>query len=103
MTADPVMAVVRVKAPADADPHVLEAELTRAICAGGELPVSAEVTLLPARRRKSTGEMRRHWFVALLHSPAHVAAADLVRIAEKASRKAVRRGSGPPPPPRPGR
>jgi DsbC/DsbD-like thiol-disulfide interchange protein len=88
--ADPVMAVVRVKAPVDADPYVLEAMLTRAICEAGGRPVSAEVTLLPNWRRTTKRGLCRHGFVALLHSPTGAPAADLIRTAEKASRAAIR-------------
>jgi DsbC/DsbD-like thiol-disulfide interchange protein len=91
---DPVMAVVRVKAPADADPYVLEAVLTRAICEARGRPVSAEVTLLPSWRRTVKQGLRRHGFVALLHSPTGASAHDLIRTAQKASRAAVRERFG---------
>lgn len=87
---DPVMAVVRVKAPADADPYVLEAVLTRAMCGAGDRPVSAEVALLPTWRRTIKRGLCRHGFVALLHSPTGAPAGDLIRTAEKASRAAIR-------------
>jgi hypothetical protein len=85
------MAVVRVKAPDPVDPHVLAAELTRAICAA---PMSAELTPLPAGRR--TGKrMRRLGFVALLRAGAECSAEGVARAAEAAAREAVRRRFGP--------
>jgi hypothetical protein len=87
---DPVMAVVRVKAPEDADPYVLEALLTRALCGAGGRPVSAEVTLLPTWRRTSKRGLRRHGFVALLHSATDAPPGELIRTAQKASRDVIR-------------
>lgn len=91
---DPVMAVIRLKVPADADPYVLEAVITRAICGTAERPMTAEVTVLPTRRRKAKGGTRKHAFVALLHSSTPTDAGALVRTAEKASRAAVRQRFG---------
>jgi DsbC/DsbD-like thiol-disulfide interchange protein len=91
---DPVMAVVRLKVPADADPYVLEAVITRAICGAVERPMTAEVTVLPGRRRKAKGRTRKHAFVALLHSSTPTDAGALVRAAEKVSRAAVRQRFG---------
>jgi hypothetical protein len=87
---EPVMAVVRVKAPAQVDPHELAAELTRAICTA---PMSAELTPLPAWRR-STKRMRKHGFIAVLCSTAPCST-EVTRAAEAAARKAVRRRFGP--------
>ncbi|WP_142065398.1 hypothetical protein [Pseudonocardia kunmingensis] len=87
MTADPVMAVVRVKAPAEVDPYVLEAELTRAICTRS---MTAEVVLLPSWRRGSRRGMRRYGFVAALSAPAARSASELTGTAEKVLRKALR-------------
>ncbi len=92
--ADPVMAVIRLEVPADADPHVLEAVLTRAICGAVKLPLTAEVTLLPHWRRKPKRGMRRHAYVALLASSTTARPGDLIRTAEKASRAAVRERFG---------
>jgi hypothetical protein len=83
---DPVMAMVRVTAPAGVDPHVLQAELTRAVCAG---PMTAELTMLPSWRRPKDG-MRQLGFVAILRASTGKDAAKLARAAEKASRKALR-------------
>jgi hypothetical protein len=87
---EPVMAVVRVKAPEDVDPYVLEALLTRALSGAGGRPVSAEVVLLPTWRRKCKRGLCRHGFVALLHSAPDAPAPELVRAAQKASRAALR-------------
>jgi DsbC/DsbD-like thiol-disulfide interchange protein len=91
---DPVMAVIRLKVPADADPYVLEAVITRAICGAVKRPMTAEVTVLPSRRRKAKGGTRRHTFVALLDSSTPTDAGALVRTAEKVSRAAVRQRFG---------
>jgi hypothetical protein len=88
--ADPVMVVVRVKAPMQVDPHVLAAELTRAICA---CPMTAELTLLPSWRRPKKG-LRKYAFVAVLRTSAADCAAELVGVAETALREAVRREFG---------
>lgn len=87
---EPVMAVLRVKAPAQVDPHVLAAELTRAICTA---PMSVELTPLPAWR-PSTKRMRKHGFVAVLCATTGCST-EVARAAEKAARKAVRRRFGP--------
>lgn len=91
MGADPVMVVVRVKAPAEVDPYTLEAELTRAICAR---PMTAELVLLPSWRRRSEGGLRRHAFVALLCAARTSKPAKLTRAAEKIMGKAVRKRFG---------
>jgi hypothetical protein len=84
------MAVVRVKAPAQLDPYVLAAELTRTI---GTASVSAELTPLPAWR-PSKKRMRKHGFVAVLCG-ATSCSAEVTRAAEAAVRVAVRRRFGP--------
>jgi hypothetical protein len=91
---DPVMAAVRLEVPVDADPYVLEAVLTQAICGAAERPMSAEVALLPSGRPKTGGTMRRYAFVALLSSSAAAHAGDLIRTAEKVSCAAVRERFG---------
>ncbi|GAA1265394.1 hypothetical protein GCM10009609_30730 [Pseudonocardia aurantiaca] len=91
---DPVMAVVRVKAPADIDPHVLEAELTRAIHWYSSRPMTAEVALLPTWRRRTKGGMRRHGFVAVLCAPTAGNAGELTRVAQDALRKSLRKRFG---------
>lgn len=88
------MAVVRLEVPMDADPYVLEAVLTRAMCGAVERPMSAEVALLPEWRRKARSGMRRHAFVALLSSSSSAHAGDLIRTARKAARAAVRERFG---------
>jgi hypothetical protein len=89
--ADPVMVVMRVKAPAQVDPHVLAAELTRAICT---CAMTAELTLLPSWRR-SKKSMRKHAFVAVLRTSTPDCAAELAGAAQTAAREAVRREFGP--------
>lgn len=91
MVADPVLAVVRVEAPADVDPHALAAELTRAVCAR---PMTAELAPLPSWRRRSEGGLQRHGFVAVLCSARPSSAGELTRAAEKVMRKAVRKRFG---------
>ena len=90
----PVMALLRVKAPSDTDPHVLEAGLTRALCAHDDPPLTAEVTWLPAWRRGRVGA-RRFGFVALLCSPVPMASAGLVRAAEDAAARELAARFGP--------
>ena len=90
-----VMAVVHVKAPAELDPYVIEAELTRAICADSKRPMSAELTLAadvrPSRRR---GQVR-HGVVALLSVGGSELPDDLEHRLQKVARKALRRRFGP--------
>ncbi|OLT19334.1 hypothetical protein BJF78_11415 [Pseudonocardia sp. CNS-139] len=93
MGADPEMAVVRVKAPADVDPYVLEAELTRAVAGSRARPMTAELTLLPSVRR-SGGRFRRHLFVALLCTPTARPADELAAAVQKTLRKSLRRRFG---------
>lgn len=89
--AEPVMAVVRVRAPADVDPHVLEAELTRAIASH---PMSAEVMLLPEWRRRTKAGLRRHGFVAVLCAATATSGSELINLAETVLRKRLRRKFG---------
>jgi hypothetical protein len=91
---DPVMAAVQLDVPVDADPYVLEAVLTKAICRAAERPMSAEVALLPSGPRTTGARMRRYAFVALLSSSAAAHAGDLIRTAEKASCAALRERFG---------
>jgi hypothetical protein len=92
--AEPVMAVVRVKAPAEVDPHVLQAELTRAVAFDSARPVTAEMVLLPAWRRRKESEVRRHGFVAVLRAPTGTDPDELTAAAQKAMRKSLRRRFG---------
>jgi hypothetical protein len=97
MSSDPVMAVLRVKVPADADLDVVQAELTRAFW---ELSVAAELVALPvvrsARRLADTG-LRRQGYIALLcPSPSRPRGErKLTRVTQKAARKGLRRRFGP--------
>jgi hypothetical protein len=93
--AEPVMAVVRVRVPVEVDPHVLAAELTRAIW---ERSVAAELVSLPAaatshRRGRDSG-MRRYGFVAVLRGDRPRRDGKLARVAEKAVRKRLRHRFG---------
>jgi hypothetical protein len=87
---NPVMAVVRVKAPAETDPHVLEAALVRAVCHDSEPPMSAEILWLPAWRKKVRSGQRRFGFIAVLCSRAPVHTGELIRGAERAAARALR-------------
>ena len=92
--ADPMMAVVRVKAPADVDPHVLEAEVTRAIHRDCRRPTTAEVALLPAWRPRAKNGVRRHGFVALLCAPTARSAAEVTSAVQDALRTSLRKRFG---------
>ena len=87
---NPVMAVVQVNAPAETDPHVLEAALVRAVCRDGEPPMSAEILWLPSWRKKVRSGQRRFGFIAVLCSRVPVQTGDLVRGAERAAARALR-------------
>ena len=91
MVADAVMAVVRVRTPAEVDPYMLEAELTRAICARR---MSAELALLPSWRRRVKSGMHQHGFVAVLSAPQASTASELTNAAEKIVCTAVRERFG---------
>jgi hypothetical protein len=97
MSSDPVMAVLRVRVPADADPGVVQAELTRAFW---ERSVAAELVLLPAvrsaRRLTDTG-LRQQGYIALLCSSPSRPRGErkLTRVTQKAARKGLRRRFGP--------
>jgi hypothetical protein len=91
---EPVMALLRVKAPADTDPHVLEAALTRAICTDAERPVTAELEWVPAWRSPGSGAKRRFAFVAVLRGPEQVGADELAATVERAARRALKRMFG---------
>ena len=87
---NPVMAVVRVKAPAETDPHILEAALVRAVCHDGEPPMSAEILWLPAWRKKVRSGQRHFGFIAVLCSRVPVQTSELIRGAERAAARALR-------------
>ena len=90
-----VMAVVHVKAPAELDPYVIEAELTRAICADRKRPMSAELTLAADVRPPRRHGQSRHGFVALLSVGGSEPPEDLQRRLQKVARKALRKRFGP--------
>ncbi|GAA4686835.1 hypothetical protein GCM10023215_23010 [Pseudonocardia yuanmonensis] len=92
---EPVMALLRVKAPADVDPHVLEAALTRAICTNAERPLSAELEWVPAWREPAASAAKRRFvFVAVLRGPAQAGAEELAAAAERAAKRALKRMFG---------
>jgi hypothetical protein len=91
-----VMAVVHVKAPAEIDPHLIEAELTRAICTNRKRPMSAELELVEEvrpRPRRGHGP-RRHRYVAMLSLSGDELPDDLECRIGKVARKALRRRFG---------
>jgi hypothetical protein len=88
---EPVMAVVRVKVPADVETGVLEAELIRAMW---KRSVVAEFALLPSSWAGRSGSMRRHGFVALLCAGRPQADDELAAVTQKAVRKVLRRRFG---------
>jgi hypothetical protein len=92
--AQAVMAVVHVQAPAQVDPHAIEAELARAINTYRKRPMSAEFTLAPDHRVRSGGGRRRHGFVGILSFAACTPPVDLQRRVQKRARKALRRRFG---------
>jgi hypothetical protein len=90
-----VMAVVHVKAPAELDPYVIEAELTRAICSNRKRPMSAELTLAADLRPVRRNGLLRHGFVALISVNGPELPDDLQARLQKVARKALRRRFGP--------
>jgi hypothetical protein len=91
---EPVMALLRVKAPADVDPHVLEAALTRAICTDAERPLTAELEWVPAWKAASRATTRRFVFVAVLRGSRQACAEDLAAAVERSARRALKRMFG---------
>ncbi len=89
-----VMAVFHVKAPADVDPHVLGAELVRAISSNRKRPVSVELTLAAGNGERGGRQHHRHGFVAMLTSRGRYGFDDLARTLQKVARKALRRRFG---------
>jgi hypothetical protein len=92
--AQAVMAVVHVQAPAQVDPHAIEAELVRAINTYRKRPMSAEFTLAPDHRTRPVAGRRRHGFVGILSFAACPPPADLQHRVQKRARKALRRRFG---------
>jgi hypothetical protein len=88
----PCLALLRVKAPAGVDPHVLEAALTRALTGDNRRPMSAELEWLPAWR-EGRGRRRRYAYVAVLQGDGPPA--DLARAAQRSAKRLVRRMFGP--------
>jgi hypothetical protein len=89
-----VMAVMHVHAPPEIDPHLIGAELTRALCRSGRRPMTAELGLAGETEERLPERPRRHGFVALLSLPADAGAEDLGRRVRKLARKALRRRFG---------
>ena len=92
--AQAVMAVVHVQAPAQVDPHAIEAELARALNTYRKRPMSAEFTLAPDPRVRSVRGRRRHGFVGVLSFAGCAPPADLQRRVQKRAHKALRRRFG---------
>ncbi|WP_214404743.1 hypothetical protein [Pseudonocardia lacus] len=96
MSADPVMAVLRVRVPDDVDPAVVEAELTRAFW---KRSVAAELVLLPPAGFPSPrcvrSGLRQHGFIAVLSTREPEEGNRLTGVAQKAARKRLRRRFGP--------
>ncbi|WP_181784630.1 hypothetical protein [Pseudonocardia pini] len=86
------MALLRVKAPAELDPHVLEAALTRALCTDAERPLTAELEWLPAWR---SGRKRRRRYVFVVVLRGAQPPDDLIRAAQRSARRAVKGMFGP--------
>jgi hypothetical protein len=89
------MAVLRVQVPADADPGVVQAELSRAFW---ERSITAELALLPvvrSTRRLAEVGLRQQGFIALLCPSGPKGERKLTRVVEKAARKGLRRRFGP--------
>jgi hypothetical protein len=88
------MVLLRVKAPAAADPYVLGAELTRAICTDGRRPLTAELEWVPAWTPAPRAERRRFVFVAVLRGPRQTEAEELTSAAERSAKRALKRMFG---------
>jgi hypothetical protein len=87
----PCLALLRVKAPAGVDPHVLAAALVRALTGDDRRPMSAELEWLPAWR-EGRGRRRRYAYVAVLQGEG--SPAELVRAAQRSAKRQVRRMFG---------
>jgi hypothetical protein len=87
----PCLALLRVKAPAGVDPHVLEAALTRALTSDAERPMTAELEWLPAWR-EGRGRRRRYAYVAVLQGSGPPQ--ELARSAQRSAKRQVRRMFG---------
>lgn len=92
---DGVMAVVHVEAPAEVDPHVIEAELTRAVNAYRKRAMAVEFALARDDGTHPRAARRRHGFVGILSFAGQGRPPDnLKRRVEKLIRKALRRRFG---------
>jgi hypothetical protein len=92
--AEGVMAVVHVKAPAEVDPHAIEAELNRAVNAPRKRPMRAEFALAGGGRTLPRDARRRHGFVGILSFAGSEPPENLERRVRKLARKALRRRFG---------
>jgi hypothetical protein len=92
--AEGVMAVVHVVAPAEVDPHAIEAELTRAVNAYRKRPMTAEFALARGDRTPLRDARHRHGFVGILSFAGQEPPDNLKRRVEKLARKALRRRFG---------
>ena len=92
--AESVMAVVHVEAPADVDPHVIEAELTRAVNTYRKRPMTAEFALARDDNTRPRDARHRHGFVGILSFAGQEPPENLKRRVEKLTRKALRRRFG---------
>lgn len=90
------MAVVRVQAPAGAEAHTVEAELTRALHACEKQPMTVELSLADGTGPWPRSGPARYAFVAVLTTAGRRAPAKLASRVEKVARKALRRRFGRP-------
>lgn len=92
----PVMAVIRVEAPAGVEAHSVEAELTRALHSHEKRPVTVELSLADGTGPWPRSGPARYAFVAVLTTAGRAAPAELAARVEKVARKAIRRRFGRP-------
>ena len=88
------MAVVHVEAPAEVDPHAIEAELNRAVNAYRKRPMRAEFALAGGARAPARNARHRHGFVGILSFAGSAPPDNLERRIRKLARKALRRRFG---------
>ncbi|WP_139317202.1 MULTISPECIES: hypothetical protein [unclassified Pseudonocardia] len=89
-----VMAVVRVEAPAGAEAHTVEAELTRALHARQKRPMTVELSLADGTGPWPRRGPARYAFVAVLTMAGRSVPERLHRKIEKTARKALERRFG---------
>jgi hypothetical protein len=92
--AEAVMAVVHIRAPADIDPHAIEAELNRAVNAYRKQPMTAEFALARRDHTPARDARHRHGFVGILSFAGGEPPENLERRVAKVARKALRRRFG---------